>query len=482
MRDYILLFVNGKRNRIDGADAFRTVSDFLRGVLNLCGTKIVCSEGDCGSCSVLCGTPDFQNRRFSYKPIDSCIRFVYQLDGCNIVTVEGLADNEVQGGKLNCVQQAMIDCHGSQCGFCTPGFVMAMTGILEDSNSPSENDWRRGLTGNLCRCTGYSPIIEAGLRSDTKSSPSMNDCFEPTAMLDAIGNAASQEITVTSNTQTIYSPTTIDQAVQYLVQYPEVKIVAGATDVGVQFNKGNCEAEVWLDLNRVWSMKTVSLTGGAIVAGAGATWSDIEILIENDLPQFHQILTWFGSPQIRNVGTIGGNIVNASPIADSLPLMFVCNAELQLTGGDGTREVNINDFYQGYKKFDLQPGELLSQIRIPLPEDDEELRLYKISRRQDLDISSFTGAIKMKLSGRKIRSAVIAYGAVGPVVLRLPKTESFLAGKELNEETMVAAGEIVVSEIKPITDVRGGDEYRLQLARNVLLKFLHEVRPEGALA
>ena len=482
MRDHILLFVNGKQNRIDGADAFRTLSDFLRGVLSLCGTKIVCSEGDCGSCSVLCGTPDFEAKKFSYKPIDSCIRFVYQLDGCNIVTVEGLTDNEVQCGSLNGVQQSMIDCHGSQCGFCTPGFVMTMTGILEDSQQPTENDWRRGLTGNLCRCTGYSPIIDAGLKCEAQSSPPMNKCFEPAEMLKAIGGLASEEIKIESDSQTIYSPTSVDQAVAFLDQHPDAQVVAGATDVGVQFNKGYCDAKVWLDLNRVASLKTASNTGGAIVAGSGATWSDIETLIEEDLPQFHEILTWFGSPQIRNVGTIGGNIINASPIADSLPLMFVSDAELQLSGKGGTREVNINDFYQGYKKFDLRSGELLSQVRIPLPEDDEELRLYKISRRQDLDISSFTAAIKMKLSGSKIRSAAIAYGAVGPVVLRLPKTESFLVGKELDNKTMVAAGEIAVGEITPITDVRGGDEYRFQLARNVLLKFLHEVRPEGVLA
>ena len=482
MRDHILLFVNGKQNRIDGADAFRTLSDFLRGVLSHCGTKIVCSEGDCGSCSVLCGTPDFKAKKFSYKPIDSCIRFVYQLDGCNIVTVEGLTDNEVQRGSLNGVQQSMIDCHGSQCGFCTPGFVMTMTGILEDAQRPTENDWRRGLTGNLCRCTGYSPIIDAGLKCEAQSSPPMNKCFEPAEMLKAIGGLASEEIKIESDSQTIYSPTSVDQAVAFLDQHPDAQVVAGATDVGVQFNKGYCDAKVWLDLNRVASLKSASNTGGAIVAGSGATWSDIETLIEKDLPQFHQILTWFGSPQIRNVGTIGGNIINASPIADSLPLMFVSDAELQLSGKSGTREVNINDFYQGYKKFDLRPGELLSQVRIPLPEDDEELRLYKISRRQDLDISSFTGAIKMKLSGSKIQSAAIAYGAVGPVVLRLPKTEAFLVGKELNNKTIVAAGNIAVGEITPITDVRGGDEYRFQLARNVLLKFLHEVRPEGAIA
>jgi len=498
MRDHILLFVNGKQHRIDGADAFRTLSDFLRNVLCLVGTKIVCSEGDCGSCSVLCGTPanygssvaaqegveitHTSGATFRYAAIDSCIRFVYQLDGCNIVTVEGLTDNQSRCGKLTGVQQAMIDCHGSQCGFCTPGFVMAMTGILERREEPNEDQWRHGLTGNLCRCTGYSPIVEAGLNCDAASTPFMNECFDSSTMIDAMGESKTDEIKIESGSQIVYSPTTIDQAIGFLIEHPEAKIVAGATDVGVQFNKGHCKAAVWMDLNRIESLRHTTTIDRVVVAGACATWADIETGFKLDLPQFDEIVSVFGSPQIRNVGTIGGNIINASPIADSLPLLFVCEAKLQLQGANGSREVNINDFYQGYKKFDLQFSELLTQVQIPLPEKDEELRLYKISRRKDLDISSFTAAIKMKLAGDKIESASIAYGAVGPVVLRLPKTESFLTGKELSHETMTAAGELAVSEITPITDVRGGDEYRFQLAKNVLLKFLHEVRPEGALA
>jgi xanthine dehydrogenase small subunit len=491
MRDYILLFVNGQQNRVDGADAFVTLSYFLRKRLSLCGTKIVCSEGDCGSCSVLCGTVDpsaatATDAIFKYSPIDSCIRFVYQLDGCNIVTVEGLASNQKQKGQLNNVQQAMIDCHGSQCGFCTPGFVVAMTGILEDNDTPTEHQWRHGLTGNLCRCTGYTPIVKAGLQCNENPSPKMNECFPPGPMIAATKAITNDEIQITNAagevSQTIYSPTTVDQAIDFLAGSPDAKIVAGATDVGVQFNKGYCQSNEWLDLNRIESLKNVSLDGDTIVAGACTTWTAIERLVEKRLPQFYDIVSVFGSPQIRNVGTIGGNIINASPIADSLPFMFVADAELQLMGKSGSREVNINDFYQGYKKFDMQPGEILTGVRIPLPTSDETLRLYKISRRKDLDISTFTGAIRMKIDGDKIASASIAYGAVGPVVLRLPKTESFLVGKELNMKTMQQAGDIAVNEITPITDVRGGDQYRFQLARNVLLKFLHEVRPEGALA
>ena len=482
MRDHILLFVNGQQHRIDDADAFLTLSDYLRKQLGLCGTKIVCSEGDCGSCSVLCGSVHERSAGIvKYVPIDSCIRFVYQLDGCNIVTVEGLA----QEGKLNGVQQAMIDCHGSQCGFCTPGFVVAMTGILEDHDQPTECQWRRGLTGNLCRCTGYTPIVEAGIESSKNGSLKLNERFSA-ADFSATEDTAQDEIKVEHTnegaTQTVYSPTSIEQATQFLADNPDAKIVAGATDVGVQFNKGYCKSNVWIDLNRIASLKALSNTGHAIVAGACATWTDIEALIERQLPQFYDIVSVFGSPQIRNVGTIGGNIINASPIADSLPLMFVTDAELQLTDKDSTREVNVNDFYQGYKSFDLQKGELLTQVRIPLPDDGEILKLYKVSRRKDLDISTFTGAIRMKLSGDTIENVAIAYGAVGPVVLRLPQTEKFLTGRTLDLETMRLAGDLAVDEITPISDVRGGDEYRFQLARNVLLKFFHEVQPAGAVA
>jgi xanthine dehydrogenase small subunit len=484
MRDHILLFVNGQQHRIDGAEAFLTLSDYLRKRLGLCGTKIVCSEGDCGSCSVLCGSLDDGAAKptFKYSSIDSCIRFIYQLDGCNIVTVEGLA----QEGELTNVQQAMIDCHGSQCGFCTPGFVTAMTGILEEHDQPTECQWRRGLTGNLCRCTGYTPIVQAGKEASKNPSPKLNELFAAAPMATAIKDGSQDEIKIehlqAGAAQSIYSPTTIDQATEFLAENPDAKIVAGATDVGVQFNKGYCQSSDWLDLNRVTALKTLSLNDNAIIAGSCSTWAAIEQLIESRLPQFFEVLSWFGSPQIRNVGTIGGNIINASPIADSLPFMFVADAELQLTSSSDIRKVNINDFYQGYKKFDLQPGELLTQVRIPLPEDDEVLKLYKISRRRDMDISTFTGAIKMKLSGDTIESASIAYGAVGPVVLRLPKTEAFLVGRNLDLETMQLAGDIAVKEITPITDVRGGGEYRFQLARNVLLKFLHQVRPAGAIA
>ena len=476
MRKHISLFLNGIATRVEDSDVFLTLSQYLRLRRGLTGTKIVCSEGDCGSCTVLCGKPEGESPALHYVSIDSCIRFMFQLDGCHVVTVEGLAGPQPAGVKptdcLTEVQQAMVDCHGSQCGFCTPGFVVAMTGILEQTEQPDEEQWRCGLTGNLCRCTGYSPIVAAAEKAGSAMPKRMNDIYAPAEMLTHFAAEKNEPIEINDGDQIVFCPTSLKDAAEFLADHPDATIVAGATDMGVRFNKGFLDAKVWLDLNRVDELANFEVTDDAIVAGARATWKDFEDATVDRVPEFHQIVSVFGSPQIRHVGTIGGNLINASPIADSIPFLFVCDTELTLTSNTGSRTVNINDFYSGYKQFDLEPGELLSNIRISLPAPDATLRLYKVSRRHDMDISTFTAAILIQTDGIKISSAKIAYGAVGPVVLRLPKTEAFLVGRPLDHETMKAAGEIAVSEITPLTDVRGGKDFRLQLAKNMLLKFL----------
>ena len=472
MRDHIRLHINGEEVVVNGADAFLTLSDFLRIRRRLTGTKIVCSEGDCGSCSVLCQSPG--DAATDYRPIDSCIRFMFQLDGTRILTIEGLK----QDGRLNPVQQAMIDCHGSQCGFCTPGFVVAMSSLTQRATTMTEEGLRFGLTGNLCRCTGYTPIIQAGLKATgpvrlPTASSSNGESTNGTSR-----EAVEVSAEVDGETRTVYCPSTVPQAIAFLEQHPQAKIVAGATDLGVQFNKGKLNSNIWLDLNRVRALEGAEIKDGCLVAGARATWTDIEAAMEDRSPQFHAIVRVFGSPQIRHVGTLGGNIVNASPIADSLPFLFVCNAELTLVGNSGTRMVDINNFYRGYKELDLRAGELLTQIKVPLPAAARRMRLYKVSRRRDLDIASFTGAIWVELEDAHIVDAGIAYGGVGPTVIRLAATEDFLRGKTFTIETMTRAGDVAVDEISPISDVRGGADYRLQLARNVLRKFFYQLQQE----
>ena len=472
MRESILLFVNGQEHRVTGSDAFLTLSDLLRKRLNLCGTKIVCSEGDCGSCSTLCGRLNADGTAFEYLSIDSCIRFVFQLDRCHIVTVEGLA----KGEQLHPVQEAMVKCHGSQCGFCTPGFVMSMAGILEQNDAPTEEDWRYGLTGNLCRCTGYSPILTAGNQLKGCAGQNLNERYPAEQMIRAIDEASGDGVQIESKEATVCCPNSLAEATAFLAKHPGAEIIAGATETGVRFNKGLCTAKVWLDLNAVDELAGVRVDGDDLVMGARATWTDLELITRTHAKPFKEIVDVFGSPQIRNVATIGGNIINASPIADSLPFLVSCDAVLTLVSQAGTRTVAINDFFQGYKQIDLKPGELLSEIRIALPPADRKLRLYKVSRRRDMDISTFTGAIWMDLDGDQIKDAGIAYGAVGPTVLRLTETENFLRGQEFTLDTMRRAGEIALQEITPISDVRGGQDFRNRLAKTVLQKFFYETQ------
>ena len=504
MRDHLVLYINGVRQTVRGRDAFLSLSDFLRSRLGLIGTKIVCSEGDCGACTVLIGRAAKRGResfatgnvaisggiasrkrlptpsappQISYLPVDSCIQFLFQLDGTHIVTVEGLRPD----GQLNPVQQAMVNCHGSQCGFCTPGFVMAMTGLLEETDEVDESQLRTGLTGNLCRCTGYTPIIEAGLRCNDAEHERLSELYPPAPMLTEFERLRADPITLQAEwfgePHIAACPTTLAGALEFLAAHPTATIVAGATDIGVRVNKTGRIPPVILDLNRIPGLDGVRVENNELIAGARASWTALLATCDLAVPEFGRILAVFGAPQIRHVGTLAGNIANASPIADSLPFLYVMEATLVIASAAGRREVNINDFYFGYKKLDLKPGELIAEVRIPLPAEDDLLRLYKVTRRRDLDISGFTAALRLRLSENDaITHASIALGAVGPTVLRARRTEQFLIGKPLNEGTMQAAGDMAVEEITPIDDVRRTAHYRRQLTRNIFLKFYHQTQ------
>jgi xanthine dehydrogenase small subunit len=401
---------------------------------------------------------------------------MFQLDGTHIVTVEGLGSER----SLSPVQQAMVDYHGSQCGFCTPGFVVAMTGLLEEREALDEAELRCGLTGNLCRCTGYLPIIEAGIECDAGRHERMRVLYPEEELLAEFAKRRGEtiEIRAESDGEEFFclSPPDLSAALAYLHAYPQSTIIAGATDVGVRINKSLTVPNAILDLNRVAELDDIGVHDGELVLGARASWTAIERVCQDLVPEFHKIVAIFGAPQIRHVGTIGGNIANASPIADSLPFLYVMDALLELTSVDATRNVPIVEFYKGYKKLDLRPGELITRIRVPLPASNELLRLYKVSRRLDLDIASFTAAIRVRLNGDLIEDAAIAFGAVGPTVIRARRTESFLRSRMFDEDTLRAAGDVAVEEISPISDVRGAADYRYQLTRNILLKFFHETQ------
>jgi xanthine dehydrogenase small subunit len=462
MRDYLLVHVNGVAHRISGAQTFDTLSRFLRQDQRATGTKIVCEEGDCGACTVLIGR--IEEGRLRYLPVNSCIQFLFQLDCAHVVTVEGLGNSR----DLTPLQDAMVRCHGAQCGYCTPGFVMAMAGLLEVCERPKAQDVREAITGNLCRCTGYEPIVRAGV--ETKDQPRVDALYPPEPILDAIREVESRSVQL----ENFARPVTLSEALEVKAKRPESVIVQGATDYGVWRTKRGFSAPAVLSLDGVPGLRDIRLEDRLLTVGARATLAELERVIGDLVPSFAPILNRFGSPQIKNAGTLAGNIANASPIADSVPLLFVLEARLELSSTSGIRVVPIREFYLGYKKLDLAPGEIITRILIPLPEESDELRLYKVSKRSHLDISSFTAAVLMRRSGAAIASVRIAFGGVGPVVLRLAKTEAYLAGKPFALETFARAGELARDEVAPISDVRGSKDYRLQLAENILQRYFHE--------
>jgi xanthine dehydrogenase small subunit len=447
-----------------------SLANYLRHEQAATGTKIVCEEGDCGACSVLVGR--FNGKEVSYRAINSCILFLYQLDCTHIVTVEGLKYE----GKLNPVQQAMVDCHGAQCGYCTPGFITTMCGMFEKHCSVKEQQVKDELTGNLCRCTGYDSIIQASLTVDANKVLKIGELYPPREMLGTFADERTNSVLVKTDSHVLAVPADLATAVKFKSEHADTIIVAGGTDVCVYWNKRGWEPKHLLSLGNIDGLNDLSVIEGNLRVGAKTTLSELEGWAEKGLPELKQILWLFGSPQIRHAGTLAGNVANGSPIGDSLPFLCVMEAQIELTGIKGKRSVNINSFYKGYKQMDIAADELITAITIPLPAKTETLRLYKVSKRQHLDISAFAAAFRFTLKDGKFSTISIAYGGVAPTVVRMRKTEEFLLGKPLELSVISRAAEIAGSEVTPISDVRGSKDFRDTLVKNILLKLFYETQ------
>jgi xanthine dehydrogenase small subunit len=478
MRDHVRFYLNGRPHTVRGGAAFASLTEYLRAQQRLVGTKVVCAEGDCGACTVLVGrVSDGQVR---YVPVDACIQFLYQLDATHVITVEGLTRN----GDLHPVQRAMVEHHGSQCGYCTPGIVMALAGWAQNGAPADPATARLALTGNLCRCTGYLPILDAAAALAVTAvagvcEPGPASQRPATEELRAL---AADSLKIADGSRTFFAPTTLDDAVAVKAEHPDAVIVAGATELGVLRNKKNYEPRTLLSLARIPGLGVMSYADGRIVFGANVTWSQVERAVREPLPEFHRIVERFGSPQIRNVATLVGNVAHGSPIADSLGLLSVMDAELELASARGTRRRSINGFYTGYKQKDVAADELIVRVALPLPAAGERLRLYKVSRRFDLDIATFGAAIRIRERDGVIGRAAVAYTGVAPTVVRLLETEAFFRGRPFEEATFRQAGRIARSEVRPISDVRGGRAFREQLAENILAKFYFDEAGTAELA
>lgn len=499
-RSEIVFYLNGKRHACGDDTVQLTLAHWLRKHRGLVGTKVMCNEGDCGACSVLVGrSTSNESAPLQYHTIDSCIAFLFQLDRCHIVTVEGLATSTTStrhavADNLTAIQKAMVDCHGSQCGFCTPGFIMTMHGMVEANQPLTDDAMRYGLSGNLCRCTGYLQILQAGRQAaiaidrDPLKNVRLADRFDEAAMIADFESLGPAPIHINSQHQALI-PQTVEQACQFRSQYPTAVCVAGGTDYGVLRNHHRLPESDVIYLGQIDSTEEpmdtpsdcrfheVAITPDSLIIGAGATWSDIERAVVHLAPEYHHILTRFGSPQIRNMGTIGGNLASGSPIADSVPFHLVLDTELELESVRGRRFVRLEDFYQGYRKTILQPDELIIRIRTRLPTKNQTLKLFKISKRRDMDISTVTFALLATIVDDHIVDAKVAVGGVGPTVMRISPTEAFLRGKPWSPETLRAAGRILRQNVKPWTDVRGGADYRLRLVENLMEKSFYSAEP-----
>lgn len=494
MRNHLVFYLNGARHEVRGAAVGMTVTDYLRygaacRTKPLTGTKVACAEGDCGACTVLVGRPAEDVKGLAYRTIDACIAFVYQLDGASVVTVEGIADAD----KLSAVQQAMVDCHGSQCGFCTPGFVMALHGLQakRPGHEYTDQELRTGLSGNLCRCTGYTQILEAARAVDAKHGAAADARYETPAMLEDLRARSSESVRVNPGPAAgdngepakqveAYLPATLAELLAARADNPDARLVAGATDLGVQHNHGRFAAESVIVTSRAAELTRIEKTPKQLTIGAAVTWDRVEQTVAEVLPEFAQILSRFGSPQVRHAGTIGGNLANASPIADSIPLLYAAGATLQLASPGSskqaaTRSVRIEDFYLGYKQLDLRPDEIIESVLLPLPQESTAVKLYKISKRRDMDISTVTAAFWIERADGKVKAARVALGGVGPTVVRAAAAEAALTGAEWSLNTLKQAGQAGRSEVHPITDVRGAAEYRLQLVENLFTKCYHDL-------
>ena len=466
MRDFVVLHVNGQRHELKEA-AFMMLSDFLRQNLGLKGTKIVCQEGDCGACTVLCLRPkSLTEPRF--LPINSCIVPVAQLDNAHILTVEALKED----GQLTPVQKALAECHGSQCGFCTPGFVMALSALIENSPKPlNAQQIKNGLTGNLCRCTGYQSIIDAAYAIN-------KDTYKP--LFDRYYQKSDKDLVDPKGCHIIYddneflAPTTLFEACAIRATNPKLRIVAAATDLGVLHNKAKTTLNKIMSLHLIDELDTISVAKDRVVIGALVTLSELRKFAINKMPELARFLNIFASPQIKNMATLVGNVANGSPIADTLPFLLISDGRVH-TCGAITREIPITELYQGYKTLALHPDEIITHVSFHMIPSSQFFRLYKVSQRKDLDISTVNAAFLIKLTGDQvIDSAKIAVGGIAATAVRLYKTEDFVRGKELNEEVIDEALAILGHEITPLDDLRGSAKYRRVVLDGLFRQYLSE--------
>ncbi|MDW5312775.1 xanthine dehydrogenase small subunit [Rhizobium sp. PL01] len=475
----IRFILNNREIALSAVQPTATLLDFLRLEKRLTGTKEGCAEGDCGACTVLVGR--LSGGELVYESVNACIRFTGSLNATHVVTVEHLAAKD---GTLHPVQQAMVDYHGSQCGFCTPGFVMSLYGLWLSKDNPGRADIEKALQGNLCRCTGYEPIVKAAeavakARPDAVFDPIVKVREEIIAKLTAI--RSTQTIHMESGNATLIVPGTAADLADALADYPQATIVAGSTDVGLWVTKQMRALNPVIFINGLDDLQFIRETEDGILIGAGVSYSTAFGAISARYPAFGRMLDRLGGEQVRNMGTIGGNVANGSPIGDTPPPLIALEASVNLRSKAGQRTVPLEAYFIEYGKQDRKPGEFVESIFVPNLPASDHFAVYKISKRRDEDISALCGAFRIALDdSNNVTSARIAFGGMAGTPKRASHVEAMLTGKPWNEETVKAAQVAFDADYQPLTDWRATAAYRMLTAKNLLLRFFLETSGEPA--
>ncbi len=470
-RGEIRFLLNGAPVALSDVRPDETLLDYLRLRQRLTGTKEGCAEGDCGACTVLVGR--LRNGALSYESVNACIRFLGSLDACHVVTVEHLKRAD---GSLHPVQQAMVDHHGSQCGFCTPGFVMSLYALWMREAQPTDRAIEKALQGNLCRCTGYEPIVRAARAvSDYGHAASDPLALERAAVIAALqGMKDGARVEIGSGRERLLIPADVDDFAAILEAEPEATIVAGATDVGLWVTKFMRDIAPVVFIGGLDGLQEIREQDGVISIGAGVSYTGAFELLAKRIPALGALIDRIGGEQVRNMGTIGGNIANGSPIGDTPPPLIALGATLTLRKGSARRTIPLEDFFIDYGKQDRAPGEFVEAVHVPVPDAASRFAVWKISKRRDEDITAVLGAFDLRIADGRVEAARIAYGGMAATPKRAKAVEAALVGKPWTEETVEAALSAYEKDFQPISDMRASADYRMMAAKNLLRRFYVE--------
>jgi xanthine dehydrogenase small subunit len=462
----IRFLLGDEPRRLAGISPTLTVLEYLRRHERLTGTKEGCAEGDCGACTVVIAERAAEGR-LCYRPVNACIQFVPSLHGRQLLTVEHLGRPD---GGLHPVQQALVDQHGSQCGFCTPGFVMSLYAAWRTRAVTDRAGLKDWLAGNLCRCTGYGPILAAGEQALSAPLPDLSEEERRTAdALSALEEG--RTLAVEHEGQQWLTPRSADELAAIYAEHPDAVLVAGATDVGLWVTKQHRRLETLIDVSRVAELQRTEERDGEVVLGAAVPLAEAGAALARLHPDLGELSRRFASPPIRMAGTIGGNIANGSPIGDWPPALIALGATLILRQGEARRSLPLEAFFLAYGRQDRARGEFVEAVRVPRLGKASRFVCYKLSKRFDQDISAVMVAIHLRLDGARVSAARIAYGGLAAVPKRARAAEAALAGAEWSEATIESARSALEQDFQPMTDMRAGAAYRMLAAKNLLRRF-----------